>query len=68
MAIDFEQTNRKISYALDVKILKYKTRFLIITKFINMLETLVKITNKKWFYLIENIEIKKCLISRMFIG
>jgi len=62
MAIDFEQTNRKISYALDVKISQIqKPDSLSSLGFINMIETLVKITNKKWFYLIENIEIKKML-------
>lgn len=60
MAIDFEQTNRKISYALDVKISQIqKPDSLSSLGFINMIETLVKITNKKWLYLIENIEVKK---------
>ena len=62
MAIDFEQTNRKISYALDVKISQIqKPDSLSSLGFINMIETLVKITNKKWPYLMENIEIKKML-------
>lgn len=62
MAIDFEQTNRKISHALDVKVSQIqKPDSLSSLEFLNILETIVKITNKKWRYLIENIEIKKML-------
>ena len=46
MAIDFEQTSRKISYALDVKISNTKPDSLSSLGFINMLETLVKNHNK----------------------
>ena len=50
MAIDFEQTNRKISYALDVKISQIqKPDSLSSLGFINMLETLLKSQIKNGF-------------------
>ena len=60
IAVDHELRGRKISKSLEKKINEeMKTELLSAIEYINIIETLVKITNKGWQSLFKHVEIKK---------
>ena len=60
IAVDHELSGRKISKSLEKKIKEeIKPELLSAIEYINIIETLVKITNKGWQSLFKHVEIKK---------